>query len=145
MIKERHMITRSRSLSVAAALLCLSAGAALAQSSNEQKPGQLQRQMPGVSSTEAGTSTSQPGDLKSRLAISADQRRVIREYVVQQNVAPVVVQQPLVVGRVVPADVELLPAPAAWGPTVSNYRYVYADNHIYFVEPSSRQIVQVIE
>jgi hypothetical protein len=101
--------------------------------------------MPGVSSTEAGTSTQQPGDLKSRLAIGADQRRVIREYVVQQNVAPVVVQQPLVVGRVVPADVELLPAPAAWGPTVSSYRYVYSDNRVYFVEPGSRQIVQVIE
>jgi hypothetical protein len=139
------MSTRSRSLSLAAAVLCLSTGFAMAQSDNVQRPGQLERQQPGVSSTEAGTSSSQPGDLKSRLAFSPEQRRVIKQYVVTQNVAPVVVQERLAVGRTLPASVELLPAPAEWGPTVSGYRYVYADNNVYFVEPSSREIVQVID
>jgi hypothetical protein len=138
------MNTRCRSLSVAA-VLCLSTGLAMAQSDNEQKPGQLQRQQPGVSSTEAGTSSSQPGDLKSRLAFTADQRRMIKQYVVTQNVAPVVVQERLAVGQAVPANVELLTAPTEWGPTVSGYRYVYADSNVYLVEPSSRQIVQVID
>ena len=139
------MKIKSRPLTVAAAVLWVSAGAAFAQSDNEQRPGQLQRQVPSVSSTEAGTSSSQPGDLKSRIAFSAEQRRMIRQYVVTQNVAPVVVQERLALGRTVPASVELLPAPADWGPTVSNYRYVYADNNIYFVEPTSREIVQVID
>jgi hypothetical protein len=139
------MNTSSRVSLLTAAALCLTTGLALAQSDITQKPGQLDRQAPGVSSTDAGASSAQPGDLRSRLAFTADQRRMMRQYVVTQNVAPVVVQERLVVGRTVPADVELMTVPAEWGPSVTGYRYVYADDNIYFVEPSSRQIVQIID
>ena len=54
------MNTKTLSL-LSAALLCASAGLAAAQSSNEQKPDQMQRQLPGVSSTESGASSAQPG------------------------------------------------------------------------------------
>jgi hypothetical protein len=138
------MSTKTLSL-LSAGLLCLSAGVAAAQSSNEQKPGQMQRQLPGVSSTESGASSPQPGDLRSRLAFAPDQRRMIRAYVVERNVAPVVVQQRLVVGQPLPADVELMAVPSEWGTNVAGYRYVYAGNQIYFVEPSSRVIVQTLD
>lgn len=130
---------------VTAGLLCLSAGVAAAQSSNEERPGQLQRQMPGTSGNESGASSSQPGDLKSRLSFAPEQRRMIREYVVQRNVAPVVVSQPLTVGRPVPADVELVAVPSEWGPNVMSYRYVYSGNQIYFVDPTNRMVVQAID
>ena len=138
------MNTRTTSV-LAAGLLCLSVGAAVAQNDNEQRPDQLRREAPGTSGNESGASSSQPGDLKSRLAFAPEQRRMIREYVVQRNVAPVVVSQPLVVGRPVPSDVELLAVPAEWGPSVTSYRYVYADNHIYFVDPANRMIIQTID
>jgi hypothetical protein len=138
------MNTKMLSL-MSAGLLCLSAGVAAAQSSNEQNPMQQQRQLPGVSSTEHGSSSAQPGDLRSRLAFAPEQRRMIREYVVQRNVAPIVVQERLVVGGPLPAHVELHAVPAEWGPNVSPYRYVYSDNRVYFVDPSNRTIVQVID
>ena len=70
---------------------------------------------------------------------------MIREYVVQRNVAPVMVQERLVVGGPLPANVELHAVPAEWGPTVVAYRYVYSDNRVYFVEPSSREVVHVLD
>ena len=39
----------------------------------------------------------------------------------------------------------LSPVPADWGPSVSKYQYIYSDNHVYFVEPSSRKVVTVID
>jgi hypothetical protein len=34
---------------------------------------------------------------------------------------------------------------ADWGPSASKHQYVYSDNHVYFVEPSSRKVVTVID
>ena len=138
------MNTKTLSL-LSAALLCASAGLAAAQSSNEQKPDQMQRQLPGVSSTESGASSAQPGDLRSRLAFAPEQRRLIREYVVQRNVPAVAINEPLVVGRPLPTDVELVAVPSEWGPNVAPYRYVYAGSRIYFVDPQTRVIVQTID
>jgi hypothetical protein len=131
------------STALLAGALGLSAGFAAAQSDITQKPAQLDRQMPGVSSTESGAASPQPGDARSRLSFQPEQRRMIREYVVRQNIAPM--QERLVVGSPVPAGIELYPAPAEWGPSVSSYRYVYSGNNIYFVEPSTREVVQVID
>lgn len=79
------------------------------------------------------------------LVIEPEQRTVIREYVVKEKVSPVTVKERISVGATLPADVELRTAPAAWGPKLSKYRYVYSDNHVYLVEPSNRTVVQVIE
>ena len=63
----------------------------------------------------------------------------------KERVAPVRVQERIAVGARVPADVELRPAPSAWGPRLTKYRYIYSDEHIYLVEPSNRTVVQMID
>ena len=77
--------------------------------------------------------------------ISPQQRTEIKQYVVKEKVKPVTLKERVTVGATLPADVELAPVPQTWGPSVSKYRYVYSDNHVILVEPSSRKVVQVIE
>ena len=77
--------------------------------------------------------------------ISTEQRTRIKNYIVQERVAPVTLRERMAVGARLPADVELRSVPADWGPSVSRYRYIYSDNNVYFVEPSSREVVHVID
>src|SRR5215468_3872314 len=79
------------------------------------------------------------------VVIEPEQRTVIRDYVVKERVAPVTVKERVAVGARLPADVELRTVPTAWGPRLTKYRYVYSDNHVYFVEPSSREVVYVLD
>jgi len=72
-------------------------------------------------------------------------RRGSKQYVVKQKVAPVRVKERITVGAVLPSDVELRAVPSDWGLSVSNYRYVYYDDHVVLVEPSNRRVVQIIE
>jgi hypothetical protein len=72
-------------------------------------------------------------------------RTTIKEYVVKEKIHPVTVKERVVVGGTLPADVQLAPAPPAWGPSVSKYHYIYNDNHVVLVEPSSRKVVQIID
>jgi hypothetical protein len=51
----------------------------------------------------------------------------------------------VVVGATIPQSVELVSVPSDSGPTFTNYRYVYTDNHVVLVEPSSRQVIQIID
>ena len=74
-----------------------------------------------------------------------EQRTRIKEYVVKERVAPITIKERVAVGARLPADVELRTVPAEWGPSVSRYRYVYSDNRVYFVEPSSREVVHVLD
>jgi hypothetical protein len=77
--------------------------------------------------------------------LAPEQRTRIKEYVVKEKVKPVTVKERITVGATLPASVTLSTVPAAWGPSVAKYRYVYSDNHVYFVEPSSRRVVHVID
>src|SRR5215203_2839064 len=77
--------------------------------------------------------------------IAPEQRTRIKEYVVKEKVRPVTVKERVTVGATLPADVELVTVPETWGPSVSKYRYVYSDNHVVLVEPSSRRVVQIID
>jgi hypothetical protein len=77
--------------------------------------------------------------------IAPEQRTKIKEYVVKEKVRPVTVKERVTVGATLPADVELRTVPGDWGPSVSKYRYVYHDNHVVFVDPSSRRVVQIID
>jgi len=65
--------------------------------------------------------------------------------VVKEKVKPVTVKERVSVGATLPADVELVAVPETWGPSVSKYRYVYSDDHVVLVEPSSRRVVQIID
>jgi hypothetical protein len=78
----------------------------------------------------------------ARFEIAPEQRTRIKEYVVRERVAPV--QERITVGATLPTGVELRAVPSDWGPWSSRYRYVYADEHIYLVEPSSRRVVREI-
>ena len=79
------------------------------------------------------------------VTFAPEQRTTIKEYVVKQKVAPVTFKERVAVGARLPADIELRAVPSEWGPSVSKYRYVYSDNRVYFVEPSSREIVHVLD
>jgi hypothetical protein len=75
------------------------------------------------------------------ITFEPQQRTHIREYVTRQRVAPYAARERIAVGARLPADVELRTVPSDWGPHVSKYRYVYSNDRVYFVEPSSREVV----
>ena len=77
--------------------------------------------------------------------LAPEQRTTIKQYVVKEKVPAVTVKERITVGATLPANVELRTVPGTWGPSVSKYRYVYADNHVYFVDPSSRKVVHVLD
>jgi hypothetical protein len=77
--------------------------------------------------------------------ISPQQRTTIKEYVVKEKVKPVTIKERVSVGATLPADVELATVPDAWGPSFTKYRYVYSNNNVVLVEPSSRKVIQVID
>jgi hypothetical protein len=87
----------------------------------------------------------QVGPVGAGISFAPEQRTRIKEYVVKERVAPVTVRERISVGAKLPADVELRTVPTDWGPSVSKYRYVYSDNNVYLVEPSTREVVTVID
>src|SRR5262245_15112138 len=87
----------------------------------------------------------QVGPVGAGITFAPEQRTRIKEYVVRERVAPVRTRDRIAVGSRLPADVELRSVPADWGPSVSRYRYIYSGDHVYFVEPSSRGVVHVLD
>ena len=87
----------------------------------------------------------QVGPVGAGISFAPEQRTRIKEYVVKERVAPVTVRERVTVGGKLPADVELRAVPSDWGPSVTKYRYVYSDDRVYFVEPSSREVIHVID
>src|SRR5688572_16034088 len=81
----------------------------------------------------------------AQITIAPEQRTKIKSYITSQNIKPVTVKEKVVVGATLPADVTLTAVPADWGPDVVKYRYVYVDNRVALVEPSSRKVVTVID
>jgi len=107
-----------------------------------QQPGGRAPEAP-PQGAEAGT---QPG---SQVApMSTQQRQRIRAVILEQRVPPATVSGTLAVGATLPADVELHPVPPALVtdvPSIRNYQYVYSNDRIMLIEPSSRRIVQIID
>jgi hypothetical protein len=87
----------------------------------------------------------QVGPVGAGVTFAPEQRTRIKEYVVKERVAPVTVRERIAVGSRLPADVELRAVPSDWGPSVSRYRYIYSGDNVYFVEPSTREVIQVID
>src|SRR6266567_1714504 len=87
----------------------------------------------------------QVGPVGAGISFAPEQRTRIKEYVVRERVAPITVRERIRVGATVPADVELRTVPSDWGPSVSKYSYVYSEEHVYFVEPSSREVVYELD
>ena len=74
---------------------------------------------------------------------SPEQRTVVREYVRRDR--PATFREQVVVGSSIPDDVDIRAVPREWGPSVTNYRYVYSGNRVYFIEPSTRKVIYVLE
>lgn len=91
------------------------------------------------------TVTTTTGAASAQVTIAPEQRTRIKAYVTQQKIAPVTVKEKVVVGATLPADVTLQTVPADWGPEVTKYRYVYVDNHVALVDPSSRKVVTIVD
>jgi Protein of unknown function (DUF1236) len=79
------------------------------------------------------------------VVIAPEQRTVIKKYVTEKKVKPITYKERVTVGATLPADVELMAVPGDWGPGLGRYRYVYHDDHVVFVEPSSRRVMQIID
>jgi len=83
--------------------------------------------------------------VRGALVLAPEERTVVKKYVTSHKVAPVKLKERLSVGATLPASVRLAPVPAEWGRGYSNYSYVYSDNRVYFVEPSTRRVVTAID
>jgi hypothetical protein len=93
----------------------------------------------------AQSTTVTTGAADAQITIAPEQRTKIKTYVTQQKIAPATVKERITVGATLPADVTLQTVPADWGPDVAKFRYVYVDNHVALVEPSSRKVVTIID
>ncbi len=85
------------------------------------------------------------GGVRGALVLAPEQRTMVKQYVTSHKVAPVKLKERLSVGSTLPASVRLAPVPAEWGPAYGSYRYIYSDNRVYFVEPSTRRVVTAID
>jgi hypothetical protein len=55
------------------------------------------------------------------VVIDPEQRQVIKQYVVKENLAPVRTKERVVIGDTLPSDIELHAVPADWGPKLTKY------------------------
>jgi hypothetical protein len=77
--------------------------------------------------------------------IAPETRTTIKEYVVKEKIKPVTIKEKVAVGATLPTEIALVPAPQAWGPSVSKYHYVYSNNNVVLVDPSNRKVIQILE
>jgi hypothetical protein len=85
---------------------------------------------------------------EATITIAPEHEKIIRDYVVQEHVKPVDVDENFAVGATVPDTVELAPVPEqiyTTAPEVKKYRYFYWKNRVVFVDPDSRRIVDVLD
>jgi hypothetical protein len=79
------------------------------------------------------------------ITIEPQYRTRIHTYVTEHQPAPFEARERLVVGATLPPDVELRAVPEEWGPAVTSYRYVYSNDRVVLVEPSTRRVVHIVE
>jgi hypothetical protein len=79
------------------------------------------------------------------VVIEPQQRTHIQTYITEKRVRPVTIKERVTVGAVLPNDVELTAVPEDWGPDLHRYRYVYTNDHVVLVEPSSRRVIKIVE
>jgi sugar (pentulose or hexulose) kinase len=77
--------------------------------------------------------------------IEPQYRTKIKSYVTEHHLRPVTTKEKIIVGGRVPSDVELEAVPADWGPSLTQYRYVYSGDRVMLVDPGTRTVVQEID
>jgi hypothetical protein len=90
-------------------------------------------------------STAVLAQVSANITIGQPEQTRIKEYVVKEKVKPTMIKEKVSVGSTLDTDVDLAPVPSDWGPSVSKYRYVYTNDHVVLVEPSTRRVVHIIE
>ena len=86
-----------------------------------------------------------PHAIAQTIVVAPEQRTVIKEYVVREKVPAVAMRERISVGARLPTDIELHAVPTQWGPSYSKYRYVYSGSDVYLVEPSTREVVTIVD
>ena len=79
------------------------------------------------------------------IQIEPQYRTRIKSYVTEHHLRPVTTRERIIVGATVPSDVELEAVPADWGPSLTQYRYVYSGERVMLVDPGTRTVVQEID
>jgi hypothetical protein len=77
--------------------------------------------------------------------IEPQYRTRIKTYVTEHHLRPVTTKEKIIVGAAVPSEVELEAVPADWGPSLTNYRYVYSGERVMLVDPGTRTVIQEID
>jgi len=80
--------------------------------------------------------------------VQPQERTVIHDYIERARIRPEVVKEEVTVGSPVPADVELQPVPEeiyTKVPEVQRYQYFDWDGRMVFVDPDTRQVVQIVD
>lgn len=77
--------------------------------------------------------------------IEPQYRTRIKSYVTEHRLRPVTTKEKIIVGATVPSDVELEAVPADWGPSLTQYRYIYSGDRVMLVDPGTRTVVQEID
>jgi hypothetical protein len=80
-----------------------------------------------------------------RVEINPEQRTRIKEYVVKEKVPRATVTERVTIGRRLPDNIELRAVPSDWGPSVSRYKYIYSDDRVHFVDPTTREVIYDID
>lgn len=77
--------------------------------------------------------------------IEPEYRTRIKSYVTEHHLRPVTTKEKIIVGAKVPSDIELEAVPADWGPSLTQYRYVYSGDRVMLVDPGTRTVVQEVD
>ena len=77
--------------------------------------------------------------------IEPQYRTRIKSYVTEHHLRPVTTKEKIIIGATVPSDVELEAVPTDWGPSLTQYRYVYSGDRVMLVDPGTRTVVQEID
>jgi hypothetical protein len=93
----------------------------------------------------AQTTVTTTGAARATVQIEPEVRTKIRTYVTEHKVRPLATTERITVGATLPSDVELVAVPSEWGPSLTRYRYVYANDRVMLVDPGSRTVVHEID
>jgi hypothetical protein len=91
--------------------------------------------------------TSSPvfAQVSADITIGQPEQTRIKEYIVKEKVKPTMIKEKVVVGTTLADDVELHSAPTDWGPTVSRYRYIYTNDNVVLIDPTTRRVVHIVD
>jgi len=86
----------------------------------------------------------EPASARANTKLSPETRNKIKTYINEKKLKPAAVSSRAKKGDVID-KVELSEVPADWGPELTKYRYVYADDRVIFVDPTTRKFIRIVK